>query len=356
MWVEQLGARREQKALSLRQSGLLAGLSPQTVQGIESGTTQRPRIDVVARHARAVGGRLVLTPRRPASAVPRRARPALPVPAPAGAAVTGLPREALLDLQLIGAELRWARRDQGMRRTRRDVASAAGVSEATVRRLESDDWPHPRIDKLQRVALELAYELIIEDADAPWRLRPWQQLGTSARTRVALPSRAYMPAAVTELWNTPRDLMEQLREEFGDFALDVAALSSSSVATQYLGPDHPDPRRRDALAFQHWADLAPQGGPLFCNPPYGALLPDFTRLAAETAARGVTTVALLPVRSSARFWHDHVLQPGVEVRYLRGRLKFVDSNGQSENAAPFASALVIFRGNSQADELDDAIA
>lgn len=162
-----------------------------------------------------------------------------------------------------------------------------------------------------------------------------------------------MPAAVTELWNTPPDLLASLREEFGEFALDVAALSSSAVAAEYLGPDHSDPRRRDALAFPHWADMVAPGSFIFQNPPYGALLSDLTRLAAETAAKGVTTVALLPVRSSARFWHDYVLQPGVEVRYLRGRLKFVSAEGEADNAAPFASALVIFRAKEDAEHLED---
>jgi phage N-6-adenine-methyltransferase len=196
------------------------------------------------------------------------------------------------------------------------------------------------------VALELGHELMVEDADSPWRLRPWQKAAASSATR-GRGSRPHIPAAQTDLWNTPRDLLASLREEFDAFDLDVAALASTSVAPAYLGPDHPDPRRRDALAFEHWADLVPAKARVFCNPPY-SLLPEFTRVASATAERGVTTVALLPVRSSARFWHERVLhQPGVEVRYLPGRLKFLDANGKSDNAAPFASAVVVFWGSDE---------
>ena len=341
MWNEDLRQRRHAQTLSLRRTGTLAGLSPQTVQGIESGATSRPRIDVVARHARALGARFVLAPRRPVETPTRRTRPPLP-----GAPRTRVASEAdpaTEDVDLLAAELRWVRRELGPRRSRREVATAAGISEATLRRLESSEWPHPRIDKLERVALELGHDLVVEDADHAWRARAWQK-ATTANPDRPRGSRAHIPAEQTDLWNTPRDLLESLRAELGGFHLDVAALATTTVATAYLGPDHPDPRRRDALAFQHWADLVPPGSQTFCNPPY-SLLPEFTRVAAATAERGITTVALLPVRSSARFWHARVLhQPGVEVRYLPGRLKFVDASGRSDNAALFASAIVVFWG------------
>ena len=34
-----------------------------------------------------------------------------------------------------------------------------------------------------------------------------------------------------------------------------------------------------------------------------------------------------------------------EIRFIRGRVKFVDANGNGSNPAPFPSAIVIFRGN-----------
>ena len=64
------------------------------------------------------------------------------------------------------------------------------------------------------------------------------------------------------------------------------------------------------------------------------------------AALGCTVVCLVPSRTDTRWFHDYVWdvttnspRPHVEVRFLRGRLKFGDGTG----SAPFPSMLVIFR-------------
>ena len=48
-------------------------------------------------------------------------------------------------------------------------------------------------------------------------------------------------------------------------------------------------------------------------------------------------VCLLPARTDTAWWHDYCMKG--EVQFIRGRLKF----GTARNAAPFPSALVIFR-------------
>jgi hypothetical protein len=49
---------------------------------------------------------------------------------------------------------------------------------------------------------------------------------------------------------------------------------------------------------------------------------------------------LIPSRTDTSYFHDYIWQkPGVEVRFLRGRLKFDDG----KDPAPFPSMLVIFR-------------
>jgi hypothetical protein len=49
--------------------------------------------------------------------------------------------------------------------------------------------------------------------------------------------------------------------------LDAAACGNNTLVPGYLGPDHPDPARRDALEFEDWAGLA-GGGVVWLNPPY----------------------------------------------------------------------------------------
>ena len=149
---------------------------------------------------------------------------------------------------------------------------------------------------------------------------------------------AVMFSKASDAWRTPRDLFESLDAEFG-FDVDVAATADNCWKENYLGPDCGRPDRTDALATA-WAVMGPV---CWMNPPYSQCR-DFMRKAAAEAQRGATVVCLVPSRTDTRWWHayvwsDNAPRPGVEVRFLRGRLKF----GDSENSAPFPSVVVIFR-------------
>lgn len=50
-------------------------------------------------------------------------------------------------------------------------------------------------------------------------------------------------------------------------------------------------------------------------------------------------VMLIPARTDTRYFHDFI-QHRSEIRFVKGRLKF----GNSKQAAPFPSMVVIFRG------------
>ena len=80
---------------------------------------------------------------------------------------------------------------------------------------------------------------------------------------------------------------------------------------------------------------------VFCNPPYGRTIKDWVKKCSEEAKQPDTTVALLiPARTDTAYFHDYIYQkPNVEVRFIRGRLKF----GDGKNSAPFPSMVVIFR-------------
>jgi hypothetical protein len=61
-------------------------------------------------------------------------------------------------------------------------------------------------------------------------------------------------------------------------------------------------------------------------------------------------VCLVPSRTDTRWWHEHAWdatthqpRPGVEIRFVRGRLKF-GNTGKAENSAPFPSVVIVFRG------------
>ena len=52
-----------------------------------------------------------------------------------------------------------------------------------------------------------------------------------------------------DTWTTPKDFFNKLNKEF-NFTLDAAALKSSALVSNYLGPDHDYGWRRDALCVE----------------------------------------------------------------------------------------------------------
>ena len=142
---------------------------------------------------------------------------------------------------------------------------------------------------------------------------------------------AVMFSRATDEWATPRETFKALDREFC-FGLDAAARSENALCPRWL---------YSALDV-NWSELA-WGHPIWLNPPYSQCR-QFIAKAALEARRGATVVCLVPSRTDTRWWHEHVWEgsgprPGVEVRFIKGRLKF----GNSENSAPFPSVVIIFR-------------
>lgn len=76
---------------------------------------------------------------------------------------------------------------------------------------------------------------------------------------------------------------------------------------------------------------------MFCNPPYGREIKDWVKKSAEAKT---LVVMLIPARTDTKYFHEYIYnKPNVEIRFLKGRLKF----GDSKNSAPFPSMLVIFK-------------
>lgn len=134
-------------------------------------------------------------------------------------------------------------------------------------------------------------------------------------------------------WGTPQDLYDRLDAEFR-FELDAAASEANHKAPHWYDAKGPP----DGLT-------GPWNKVTFCNPPYGRGMGAWVKKASEEVSSGRCPLAvlLLPARTDTAWFHDYCLdKPGVEVRFLRGRVRFVLPDG-AKNAAPFPSILVIFR-------------
>lgn len=128
----------------------------------------------------------------------------------------------------------------------------------------------------------------------------------------------------TIYWSTPQWLFDALDKEFG-FSLDVCATPENAKCEQYFTED-------DNALLKDWGDNV-----CWMNPPYGSAIADFMCAAHRAANNGATVVCLVPARTDTAWWHKHAMKH--EIRFLRGRLKF----GDSEDSAPFPSAVVVMR-------------
>ena len=135
-------------------------------------------------------------------------------------------------------------------------------------------------------------------------------------------------SSATDEWATPQEVFDALDREFG-FTLDVCADNWNHKTKNYFD------KATNGL-LQEWR------GVCFMNPPYGRQIGVWLKKAYESAGWGATVVCLVPARTDTAWWHDYAAKG--EIRFVRGRIKFVGRNGVKD-AAPFPSAIVIFRPN-----------
>jgi site-specific DNA-methyltransferase (adenine-specific) len=128
-------------------------------------------------------------------------------------------------------------------------------------------------------------------------------------------------------WETPPEVFGPLDQEFR-FTLDPCATAANAKCGRYFTEDE------DGLA-QSWA-----GERVFMNPPYGRELYAWTRKA-RVEARALV-VGLLPASTDLAWWHDDVVAAAAEVRYIRGRVRFL-TDGPYRASGFFASVVVIWR-------------
>ena len=111
------------------------------------------------------------------------------------------------------------------------------------------------------------------------------------------------------------------------------------VCSAGLGNDHVPANTR--FTKEDNGLLQPWHGLVWCNPPYGRAIKNWIRKGYESSQQGATVVMLIPARTDTSYWHDYVMRG--DIRFLRGRIKFVQPDGTATHPAPFPSAIVIFK-------------
>ena len=152
-------------------------------------------------------------------------------------------------------------------------------------------------------------------------------INTMSDDRTQLGNMAVHFSSNSTEWETPQDFYERLNRTF-DFNLDPCATPETAKCEKYFT------EQEDGLN-KSW-----EGHKVFVNPPYGREIGKWVKKAYEEGEKPNTTVVcLIPSRTDTKYWHDYCMKAD-EIYFVKGRLKF----GNSNNAAPFPSAVVVFRG------------
>jgi len=130
-------------------------------------------------------------------------------------------------------------------------------------------------------------------------------------------------------WETPFELMEQ----------EIIPIFENNKGKYYFDPC-PINSNFDGLSIE-WEEQN------YINPPYNRLIKEaFIRKAFEESQKGKLCVMLLPVSTSTKIFHE-IIYPNAEIRFLKGRVKFIGINTKGERVTnkcgQHDSMLIIFK-------------
>lgn len=136
-----------------------------------------------------------------------------------------------------------------------------------------------------------------------------------------------MFSSKTDQWATPQDFFDKLNKEFG-FTLDPCADETNHKCEKYF-------TEQDNGLLQDWTNET-----VFCNPPYGRETQHWVKKCFSEVYSGgcPCAVMLIPARTDTQWFHKYIYKKA-EIRFIKGRLKF----GNSNNSAPFPSMVVVFK-------------
>lgn len=130
-------------------------------------------------------------------------------------------------------------------------------------------------------------------------------------------------------WATPEKIFNELNKEF-NFTLDPCSTHRNAKCKKHYTIE-------ENGLIQDWSKDV-----VFCNPPYGKEICKWVEKAFTECKKGATVVLLIPARTDTRYFHQFIYKQH-EIRFIKGRLKFIDEFGNEGKAAPFPSMIVVMK-------------
>jgi site-specific DNA-methyltransferase (adenine-specific) len=127
-------------------------------------------------------------------------------------------------------------------------------------------------------------------------------------------------------WETPKELYDKLNDEFDPCPINTGVITWD----------------KDGLLIE-WGERN------YINPPYQRHLKEsFVHRAIGFMKKGKLCVMLLPVSTSTKLFHEWIKPNATEIRFLKGRVKFIGTNTKGEKVTTKAgmhdSMVVVFDG------------
>jgi phage N-6-adenine-methyltransferase len=131
-------------------------------------------------------------------------------------------------------------------------------------------------------------------------------------------------------WSTPVELVRDLEEEFGRFQMDPCCRPETAKADKFY-------TRADDGLSKPWI------GRVWMNPPYSDPGKWLRKAIEEVGRKADLVVALIPAATDTRWFHNHVLGVATEVRFIKGRIKFIGWMGTPIGSPKTGSVLAVYR-------------
>lgn len=127
-------------------------------------------------------------------------------------------------------------------------------------------------------------------------------------------------------WETPQGLYNKLNNKY-NFTLDPCSSLENHKCDKFY-------TIKENGLIQDWSNEI-----VFCNPPYGREIYDWVEKCYKESLNGTKIVLLIPSRTDTKYFHEFLYKkPNIKLEFIKGSLKFGDSN----NSAPFPSLLAYF--------------
>jgi site-specific DNA-methyltransferase (adenine-specific) len=136
---------------------------------------------------------------------------------------------------------------------------------------------------------------------------------------------AQLTSSINNSWETPPELFNILNSEF-NFTLDACADCNNAKCKIFFSESI------DGLT-QEWDDQT-----VWINPPYNNTKGWVQKAVEQHHRHGITVVMLIASRTGTKVWHESIVPYAKQVRFLKGRVKFVGAT----SGATFDSAIVVF--------------